>query len=94
MSVHQRVVVIAASAASAFAPVHALAGDCFEHIGDAPVESLRHAIGSGRPGLGQPVFDAQFLAQLIELVVATGLTLLAGKQAVRELLAIVRSAVC
>ncbi|QCI03210.1 hypothetical protein IXO1088_017380 [Xanthomonas oryzae pv. oryzae] len=28
MSVHQRVVVIAASAASAFAPVHALAGDC------------------------------------------------------------------
>ncbi|OLK25686.1 hypothetical protein IXO621_00385, partial [Xanthomonas oryzae pv. oryzae] len=49
---------------------------CLEHIGDAPVEPLHHAIGSGRPGLGQPVFDAQFLAQLIELVVTTGLTLL------------------
>ena len=33
-----------------------------EHIGNAPVEPLHHAVGSGRPGLCQPVLDAQFLA--------------------------------
>ena len=60
-----------------------------EHIGNAAVESFDHAIGSRCSGLGQPVLNAQFLAQLIELMVAAGLALAAGKQAVRELLAVV-----
>ena len=60
-----------------------------EHIGNAAIESFNHAIGSGCPWLRQPVLDPQFLAQLVELVVAAGLALAAGKQAVRELLAIV-----
>ena len=60
-----------------------------EHIGDAAIESLDHAIGSRGPGLGQSVLDAQLLAQLVELMVAAGLALAAGKQAVRELLAVV-----
>ena len=60
-----------------------------EHIGNAAIESLDHAIGSGRPGLGQSVLDAQLPAQLIELMVAAGFAFLAGKQAVRELLAVV-----
>ena len=60
-----------------------------EYIGDAAIEPLHHAIGSGRPGLGQSVLDAQFPAQLIELMVAAGFAFLAGKQAVGELLAVV-----
>lgn len=60
-----------------------------EHVRDAPVEALHHAIGSGRPGLWQPVLDAQLLAQLVELVLATRFALLAGEQAVLELLAVV-----
>ena len=52
-----------------------------------------YAPESGRRGQQsfavQPVFDTQFLAQLVELMVAAGLALPAGKQAVRELLAVV-----
>lgn len=46
-------------------------------------------MGSGRPGLCQPVLDAQLLAQLVELVLATRFARLAGEQAVLELLAVV-----
>ncbi len=53
------------------------------------VEPLHHAVVSWRSGLGQPMLDAQLLAQLVELVLATGLMLLAGEQAVREFLAVV-----
>ena len=60
-----------------------------EHIGNAAIESFDHAIGSRCSGLGQPVFDSQFLAQPVELMVAAGLALPAGKQTVRELLAVV-----
>lgn len=60
-----------------------------QDVRDAPVEPLHHTVGSGRPGPGQPVLYAQFLAQLIELMVAAGLALLAGKQAVRELFSVV-----
>lgn len=49
----------------------------FEHIGDAPIESLDHAIGSGGAWLGQAVFNAR------------GLALTVGKQPVGELLAVV-----
>ena len=36
-----------------------------EHIGDAPIEAFDHAVGLGRPGLGQTVLDVQGLTQLI-----------------------------
>jgi hypothetical protein len=61
----------------------------FEHIGNAPIEAFDHAIGLGRAWLGQAIFNAQGLAQLVKLVLARGLTLTAGKQAVGERLAIV-----
>lgn len=60
-----------------------------EHIADTPIESFDHAIGFGRSGFGQPVLYAQFPAQLIKLMVATGLALTRGKQSVGELLAVV-----
>jgi len=44
-----------------------------EHIGYAAIEPLDHAVGSRRPGLGQPMLYAQRLAQLVELMVAIGL---------------------
>jgi hypothetical protein len=61
----------------------------FEYISNAPIEALNHAIGSGRAWLGQAVFNAQGLAQLVKLKVARGLALKAGKQPVSELLAVV-----
>ena len=60
-----------------------------QDVCNASIEPLHHAVGSRCSGLGQPVLDAQFLAQLIELMVAAGLAFPAGKQAVRELLAVV-----
>jgi hypothetical protein len=50
-----------------------------EHIGDAAIEPLHHAIGSRCPWPVQPAPDASSLAQRIELVVAAGLAFLAGK---------------
>ena len=60
-----------------------------QNVRNAAVKSLHHAVGSGRPGLGQSVLYAQLLAQLIELMVAAGFAFLAGKQTVRELFAVV-----
>lgn len=60
-----------------------------EHVADAAIEALDHAIGFRRPGLGQAVLDAQGPAQPVELVMATGLTLARGEQAIGELLAVV-----
>ena len=60
-----------------------------EHVADAAIEALDHAIGFGRAGLGQAVLNTQLLAQLVKLVVPRGLALTRGKQAVRELLAAV-----
>ena len=60
-----------------------------ESITDATVGPLHHPVGCGRPGLGQPVLDTQLLAQPIKLMVAAGLALLAGKQAVCKFLAVV-----
>ena len=42
----------------------------FEHIGNAPIEALDHAIGLGRAWLGQAMLNVQRLAQLIKLMVA------------------------
>lgn len=61
----------------------------FEHVGNAPVEALNHAIGSGRSGLGQPVLNAQGLAERVKFMVARGLTFAAGKQPVGQLLAVI-----
>ena len=58
-----------------------------QNVRYAAVEALHHAVGSRGSWLGQPVFDPQLLAQLVQLMVAAGLALAAGKQAVRELLA-------
>lgn len=55
---------------------------------DTVIERLHHAIAYGWPRLGLPVLHSQRLAQLIELVVAVGVSLLAGKEAVPLLAAI------
>ena len=60
-----------------------------EHISDKPVKTLDRAIGFGRSGFGQAVFNAPCLAQLIKLVFTRGLTGTRGKEAVRELFAVV-----
>jgi hypothetical protein len=58
---------------------------CLEDICDAAVEALNHPIGSGCPGPGQAMLDTQLLAQQVQLMVATGLFLPAGEQAISEL---------
>lgn len=54
----------------------------FEHVRYPAVEAFDQAVGSGRSGSGQAVLDAQLLAQQVKLVLAAGLLLAAGKQAV------------
>ena len=61
----------------------------FQHIGNAPIEALEHAVGEGRAWFGQAVLNVQGLAQLIKLMVARGLTRATGKQPVGKFLAIV-----
>ena len=53
------------------------------------VEPLYHAVGLRRAGLGEPVFDAQAVAQEFELVLARGVLGAAAEQAVGELLTVV-----
>ena len=60
-----------------------------QDIGNAAIEPLHHAVGSGCSGLGQSVLYAKCLAQLVKLMIAAGLAFAGGKQAVRELLAVV-----
>lgn len=60
-----------------------------QHIGNAPVKALDHAIGARRSGFGQPVLNAQACAQLIELMFPCGLPGPRGKEAISELLAVV-----
>lgn len=62
----------------------------FEHICNAPVEALDHAVGLWCSRLGQAMLNVQSLAQLVEFMAFTGLALTPGKQPVCELLAIVR----
>ena len=57
-----------------------------EDIRNAAIETLNHAIGLGRSGPGQPMLNAQRSAKLVKLMLATGVTLTAGKQPIRELL--------
>jgi hypothetical protein len=65
-----------------------------EHIGNAPIETLHHAIRSGCAWLGQAVFNAQAPAHLVKLMVTRGLALTACKQPVGELLAVVGQNFC
>lgn len=55
-----------------------------------PIEALDHAVGLRCLGLGQPVFNAQRLAQPIEPVLPCGLAAAVAKQPVCELFAVVR----
>lgn len=54
----------------------------FEHIGNAVIKALRHAIGSGRTWLSQAVLNVRGLAKLIELMVVRDMALTAGEQTV------------
>jgi hypothetical protein len=65
-----------------------------EYTGNAPIETLHHAIRSVRAWLGQAVFNAQALAQLVKLMVTRGLALTVCKQPVGELLAVVGQNFC
>ena len=60
-----------------------------QDICNAAIEALHHPVGFGRPGLGQPVFYAERLAQLVKLMVATGLALSGCKEPIRELFPVV-----
>ena len=59
-----------------------------EHIADPTIETFHHAIGLGRPGLGQAMLDPQRLTQLVKLMFTGRLTILRSKQAVSEFLAV------
>jgi len=56
-----------------------------QHLGDTAIETLDHAVGLRRPKLGQTVLDAQGLAELVELVVASRLMAPGAEQPVGEL---------
>jgi hypothetical protein len=58
-----------------------------QHLLDRAVEALDHTVGLRRLGRGQSVLDAQFGAELVELVFACGRALAQAEQAVGELLA-------
>jgi len=60
-----------------------------EHIADAPIEALDHAIGFWRSWPGQAVLDAKLLAQQVKLVASAGVALTRGKQAVSKLCPVV-----
>ena len=60
-----------------------------EHVSDAAIEVFDHPIRLGRSGLGQAMLYAQLLAQLVKLMLPSRLALSGGKQATRELLAVV-----
>ena len=61
-----------------------------QHLAESSIEAFDHTVGLWRLGLGQPVFDTQALAQLIELVLSRGLAAAAAKQPICELFTIVR----
>ena len=61
-----------------------------QHLLNAAVETLDHAIGLGVLRRSKAVFDAEVGAELIELVLAGGSALAQAEQAVGELLAIIR----
>ncbi len=61
-----------------------------QHLRQAPVEALHHAVGLRVPGLGQPVLNAQRLTQCIELMLAADVLLAPPEGMVSELPAVIR----
>ena len=61
----------------------------FQHLGDAAVEALDHAVGLRVSGLDQAVVDAALGAGAVEDVLAGGPALAGGAKAVGELFAVV-----
>ena len=60
-----------------------------QNLADPAVEPLHHAVGLRRLRLGQPVFGAQGLTKLVELMGPGGLPRPGAKQPVGELLAVI-----
>ena len=61
-----------------------------KHILDTTVEPLDHAVGLRRSGRRQAVFDVQFSAESIELMLPRFYPLAQTKQAVGKLFSVVR----
>ena len=61
----------------------------FQHFGDAAVEAFDHAVGLGVVGFDEAVVDAVGGTGLVEGVLAGGLALAGGAEAVGELFAVV-----
>ena len=62
---------------------------CLEYVSNTPIETFDHPIGLRSAWLDQAMFDTEFLAQLVKLMIATGITFTAGKQSVSKFLAVV-----
>lgn len=61
-----------------------------QHLLDPPVEALDHAVGLGGLGRGQAMLDAQFGAELVELMLARRGALAQAEQAIGELFSVIR----
>lgn len=59
-----------------------------QHLLDPPVEALDHAVGLGGLGRGQAMLDAQFGAELVELMLARRGALAQAEQAIGELFSV------
>lgn len=62
-----------------------------QHLTESSMEALNHTVGLRRLGLGQPVFDTQALAPLIEFVLSCRLAAAAAKQPICELFTVVNA---
>ena len=61
-----------------------------QHLLDAAVEPLDHAVGLGMLRRGQAVLDAEVTAEQVERVLAGGCALAQADQAVGELFSVIR----
>ncbi len=60
-----------------------------EHFADAAVEALDHTVGLRVPGFDEAMFDGMLDTDLVEGIVAGGLALAGGAEAVGELLTVI-----
>lgn len=60
-----------------------------QHLAEPPIETFDHTVGLWCLGLGQSMFNAQALAQLVKLVLSRRLTAATAKQPVGELFTVV-----
>jgi hypothetical protein len=61
-----------------------------QHLAEPSIETFYHAIGLWCLGLGQSMFNAQALAQLVKLVLSRWLTTATAQQPLCELFTVVR----